>query len=112
MLLFLTLQIKKQELSAEAGDAFNRAEAKPDYRGGDLQTFFSFCKEAPIIVKHVLSDIFWKGGGEMLEVSFSHQLNISQMVKKLEFPDIQLEEHPKEKVGVVVLYHISCRWIK
>ena len=32
------------------------------------------------------------------------QINNLQMVKKLEFPDIQLEEHPKEQVGIVVLH--------
>ena len=38
------------------------------------------------------------------KMAWNHQLNISQMVKKLEFPDIQLEEHPKEQVCVVVLH--------
>ena len=37
-------------------------------------------------------------------IAQSDQINILQMVKKLEFPDIQLEEHPKEQVVIVVLH--------
>ena len=49
------------------------------------------CKDVIVFIKEAL-------------IAQSDQINILQMVKKLEFPDIQLEEHPKEQVGIVVLH--------
>ena len=48
------------------------------------------CKDVIVFIKEAL-------------IAQSDQINILQMVKKLEFPDIQLEEHPKEQVGIDVL---------
>ena len=49
------------------------------------------CKDVTVFIKEDL-------------IAQSDQINILQMVKKLEFPDIQLEEHPKEQVGIVVMH--------
>ena len=49
------------------------------------------CKDVTVFMKEAL-------------IAQSDQINNLQMVKKLEFPDIQLEEHPKEQVGIVILH--------